>query len=197
MTIDVVIVLNYLLLDYQSKWFVISSNEAEVARALRKSSVKRDDVFVVSKVWINNHGYDAATASVKESLSKYVTNSIYLSVSVRWCEFLLCIGKNCLLDFTIGQGDEEPERTLVMHRPDKSCEISATFEFIEFLNIVVLRLLSSVQNGHTCIDTCRILTEMYYIAPHQEMYLLVLSIAIAFIHYLIRSIIYIVLQYLV
>lgn len=110
---------------------------------------------------------------------------------------VICIGKNCLLDVTIGQGDEEPERTLVMHRPDKSCEISATFEFIEFLNIVVLRLLSSVQNGHTCIDTCRILTEMYYIAPHQEMYLLVLSIAIAFIHYLIRSIIYIVLQYLV
>jgi methylglyoxal/glyoxal reductase len=51
-------------------------NEAEVARALKNSSVKRDDVFVVSKVWTSNHGYDATTASVHESLSKMKTDSI-------------------------------------------------------------------------------------------------------------------------
>jgi diketogulonate reductase-like aldo/keto reductase len=51
-------------------------NEAEVARALKNSSVKRDEVFVVSKVWTSNHGYDATTASVHESLSKMKTDSI-------------------------------------------------------------------------------------------------------------------------
>lgn len=51
-------------------------NEAEVEGALRKSSVKRDDVFVVSKVWTSNHGYDATIASVRESLSKMKTDSL-------------------------------------------------------------------------------------------------------------------------
>lgn len=67
----------------------ISSNEAEVERALRKSGFKRDELFNVSKVWTGNHGYDAATASVRESLSKYVALFYLFCVFVKGNEFLL------------------------------------------------------------------------------------------------------------
>lgn len=51
-------------------------NEAEVANALRTSGVKQEDAFVVTKVVWSSHGYDAATASVQESLSKMRADSV-------------------------------------------------------------------------------------------------------------------------
>jgi len=45
-------------------------NEADVGRAIKQSGLKREDIFVVSKVFNNNHGYDLATKTVYESLAK-------------------------------------------------------------------------------------------------------------------------------
>nr|WP_272212990.1 aldo/keto reductase [Marinicella sp. W31]MDC2878927.1 aldo/keto reductase [Marinicella sp. W31] len=45
-------------------------NEAEVGRALSVSGLKPDDVFVTTKVWIDNYGEDAFRRSVEESREK-------------------------------------------------------------------------------------------------------------------------------
>lgn len=47
-------------------------NEEGVGRAVADSGVKRDEIFLVSKVWISNYGYDKAKASVDESLRRRV-----------------------------------------------------------------------------------------------------------------------------
>lgn len=45
-------------------------NEAEVGRAIRKSGVPRNEMFVTTKIWISNAGETKAAASIDESLRK-------------------------------------------------------------------------------------------------------------------------------
>lgn len=53
-------------------------NEAGVGRALSNSGIARDEVFIVSKVWISNYGYDNARRSIGESLERLKTDHIDL-----------------------------------------------------------------------------------------------------------------------
>lgn len=54
------------------------NNEEGVGAALAKSGLKRDEVFLVSKIWISNYGYDRARASIDESLRRLCTDHIDL-----------------------------------------------------------------------------------------------------------------------
>ena len=45
-------------------------NEEEVGSAIQKSGVAREDIFLTSKVWIENYGYEACRKSVEESMKK-------------------------------------------------------------------------------------------------------------------------------
>ena len=42
-------------------------NEVEVGRAVRQSGISREEVFVVTKLWNSDHGYDRARAAFHES----------------------------------------------------------------------------------------------------------------------------------
>lgn len=53
-------------------------NEEGVGNAVKKSGIARDDVFIVSKVWISNYGYEKAKVSIDESLRKLQTEYIDL-----------------------------------------------------------------------------------------------------------------------
>lgn len=53
-------------------------NEEGVGTAVRKSGIPREDLFLVSKVWISNYGYEKAKASVDESLRRLGTDYIDL-----------------------------------------------------------------------------------------------------------------------
>lgn len=53
-------------------------NEEGVGNAWRKSGIQREDLFLVSKIWISNYGYEKAKASIDESLRKLQTNYIDL-----------------------------------------------------------------------------------------------------------------------
>lgn len=53
-------------------------NEEEVGNAIRKCSVPREELFVTTKVWISNGGYENAKASLQESLRKLQTEYIDL-----------------------------------------------------------------------------------------------------------------------
>jgi len=45
-------------------------NEEAVGRAVKKCGVPRDELFITTKVWISNAGYEKAKASIEESLKK-------------------------------------------------------------------------------------------------------------------------------
>lgn len=45
-------------------------NEEAVGEAIKMSSVDRKDLFITTKVWISNYGYEKAKMSVEESLKK-------------------------------------------------------------------------------------------------------------------------------
>ena len=53
-------------------------NEEGVGSAVKKSGIARDEVFIVSKIWISNYGYEKAKASIDESLRKLQTEYIDL-----------------------------------------------------------------------------------------------------------------------
>ena len=53
-------------------------NEEGVGAAIAKSGIPREELFIVSKVWISNYGYEKAKASIEESLRKLGTEYIDL-----------------------------------------------------------------------------------------------------------------------
>ncbi len=53
-------------------------NEEGVGNAVKKSGISRDEIFIVSKIWISNYGYEKAKASIEESLHKLQTEYIDL-----------------------------------------------------------------------------------------------------------------------
>ena len=54
------------------------ANEEGVGAAWRKSGIKREDLFLVTKVWISNAGEERACKSIDESLRKLQTEYIDL-----------------------------------------------------------------------------------------------------------------------
>lgn len=53
-------------------------NEEGVGNAIRKCSVSRNELFITTKIWISNGGYEKAKASIKSSLEKLQTDYIDL-----------------------------------------------------------------------------------------------------------------------
>lgn len=56
----------------------IYGNEAEVGEAIADSGVARSDIFLTTKVWVENYRHDAFLASVDESLKKLKTDYVDL-----------------------------------------------------------------------------------------------------------------------
>lgn len=53
-------------------------NEEAVGRAVKKCGISREDLFLTTKVWITNGGYEKAKVSLRESLEKLQTEYIDL-----------------------------------------------------------------------------------------------------------------------
>lgn len=45
-------------------------NEREVGRAVRESGIPRDELFITSKLWLQDYGYEAAKKGIEASLEK-------------------------------------------------------------------------------------------------------------------------------
>lgn len=48
----------------------IYQNETAVGAAVKKSGVNRDELFITSKVWVQDHGYDKAKAAFQRTLGR-------------------------------------------------------------------------------------------------------------------------------
>ena len=64
----------YRLIDTAQAYF----NEEGVGAAIAKSGIPREEIFLVTKVWISNAGEEKAAASIDESLRKLQTDYIDL-----------------------------------------------------------------------------------------------------------------------
>lgn len=53
-------------------------NEDGVGAAIAKSGIPREELFIVTKIWISNYGYEKAKASIDESLRRLRTDYIDL-----------------------------------------------------------------------------------------------------------------------
>lgn len=58
--------IGYRLIDTAQAYY----NEEEVGLAVKKSGIKREDIFITSKIWISNEGYEKAKRSIDESLRR-------------------------------------------------------------------------------------------------------------------------------
>ena len=56
----------------------IYGNEAEVGEAIAGPGIQRNDIFLTTKVWVENYKHDAFIASVDESLAKLKTDYVDL-----------------------------------------------------------------------------------------------------------------------
>lgn len=67
-------------------------NEAEVVRAIKDSGIAREDIFVTSKLWLQDYGYQAAKKGLATSLQKlgldyidlYLLHQPYGDVAGAW-----------------------------------------------------------------------------------------------------------------
>src|SRR5699024_6887040 len=67
-------------------------NEAEVGRAIKDSGIAREDIFVTSKLWLQDYGYQAAKKGLATSLKKlgldyidlYLLHQPYGDVAGAW-----------------------------------------------------------------------------------------------------------------
>lgn len=64
----------YRLIDTAQSYF----NESEVGEAIAECGVPREELFITTKVWIDNYGYDKCRESVLKSLEKLKTDYIDL-----------------------------------------------------------------------------------------------------------------------
>lgn len=53
-------------------------NEAEVGEAIRECGVPREELFITTKIWIDNYGYEKCKESFAESLKKLQTEYVDL-----------------------------------------------------------------------------------------------------------------------
>ena len=54
------------------------ANEEGVGKAIAESGIPREDIFLVTKVWLTNSGEERAAASIEESLRKLRTDYVDL-----------------------------------------------------------------------------------------------------------------------
>ena len=64
----------YRALDTAQSYF----NEEQVGRAVQKSGIPREEIFLTTKVWLEHYGYEQAKAAVLESMQKLRTDYLDL-----------------------------------------------------------------------------------------------------------------------
>ncbi|MFS8977636.1 2,5-didehydrogluconate reductase DkgB [Cupriavidus necator] len=61
----------------------IYGNEAEVGEAIAASGVRRDDLFLTTKIWVDNYAQDKLVPSLEETLAKLRTDYVDLTL-IHW-----------------------------------------------------------------------------------------------------------------
>ena len=71
----------YRLIDTAAAYF----NERQVGEGLRRSGVRRDEVFIETKVWISDYGYDATLHAFDKGAAKLGSSASTCSCCINRC----------------------------------------------------------------------------------------------------------------
>src|SRR3954453_8134658 len=72
--VEAALKVGYGLIDTAAGYF----NEREVGEGIRRSGISRDDVFIETKIWISDYGYDATLHGFEKSARKLGVDQIDL-----------------------------------------------------------------------------------------------------------------------
>ncbi len=79
LVIDQALASGYRLIDTAS----VYANEVGVGKGINGSSVKREEIFLTTKVWNSDHGYDATLRAMEASLNRLKTSYVDLYL-IHW-----------------------------------------------------------------------------------------------------------------
>jgi diketogulonate reductase-like aldo/keto reductase len=82
-SVETALSLGYRLVDAAS----IYGNEQEVGQALKLSGVAREDLFITSKVWMDDMGYDATMRAFEKSLKDLLKEIYAIKTSTKPCKY--------------------------------------------------------------------------------------------------------------
>jgi len=93
-------------------------NESAVGNAIRKSGVTREDLFITTKLWVQNTGYDNTIRAIEKSLNKlqldyldlYLIHQPYGDVHGSWRAMEELYGSGKVR--AIGLSNFQPDRTM-------------------------------------------------------------------------------------
>lgn len=108
-------------------------NEEGVGNAVRKSGIGRKEIFLVSKVWISNYGYEKAKASIDESLRKLQTD--YIDLMLLHQPFCDRYGAYCALEEAYREGKLRAIGVSNFY-PDHFIDIASNMEIVPAVNQV-------------------------------------------------------------
>ncbi len=108
-------------------------NEEGVGAAVKKSGIARDELFLVSKVWISNYGFDKAKASINESLRKLGTD--YIDLMLLHQPFCDRYGAYRALEAAYKEGKERAIGVSNFY-PDHFIDLASNVEIVPAVNQV-------------------------------------------------------------
>ena len=113
-------------------------NEEGVGNAVQKSGIDRKEIFLVSKVWISNYGYEKAKTSIDESLRKLQTD--YIDLMLLHQPFCDRYGAYRALEEAYKEGKLRAIGVSNFY-PDHFIDIAGNMEIVPAVNQVALRWL--------------------------------------------------------
>lgn len=104
-----------------------------MGNAIRKSGIARKEIFLVSKVWISNYGYEKAKASIDESLRQLQTD--YIDLMLLHQPFCDRYGAYRALEETYKEGKLRAIGVSNFY-PDHFIDIASNMEIVPAINQV-------------------------------------------------------------
>lgn len=105
--------------------------EEGVGNAVCKSGIDRKEIFLVSKLWISNYGYDKVRASIDESLRKLQTD--YIDLMLLRQPFCDRYGAYRALEEAYKEGKLRAIGVSIFY-PDHFIEIASNMEIVPAVN---------------------------------------------------------------
>lgn len=106
-------------------------NESEIGNALKQLNIPRDQIFVTTKMWYTEHGYESAKKAFETSLKKFGLDYVDLYL-VHWPGLVKLVQSKCFASFFL------------------TVTFSFPFHFLFFLltSSHLFSLLSSIFSSH-------------------------------------------------
>ena len=138
-------------------------NEEEVGSAIKKSGIPREDIFLTSKVWVEHYGYEAAKASVLESMRKLQVD--YIDLMLLHQPFNDYYGAYRALEDLYKEGRLRAIGVSNFY-PDRLVDIASFTEIPPMVNQVETHVLNQRQEDHTWMEKYKVAHEAW--APFGE-----------------------------